>query len=523
MNSTYVLAVDLGTGGPKVALVSTDGEIAGSEFVETSLHLHPGGGVEQDPLEWWDAILTGAKRVLARRLVPVDSIMAVGLTSQWSGTVAVDGAGKPLMNALIWMDTRGSRYIPEITGGPLAVQGYDVRKLPRWIRLTGGAPGHAGKDPTAHILYLRHERPEIYDAAELFLEPVDYLGFRLTGRTAASFDSITAHWVTDNRDLTNVRYDDQLLEWSGLDRARLPDLRPTNSILGPLDDDVARELGLRNDVPVVMGTGDVHSAAVGSGAVGDFEGHLYIGTSSWVTCHVPFKRTDLVRSIATIPSAIPGRYLVADEQECAGVCLTFLRDNVFFADDELTTGRPHDAYQAFDRVAAEAPAGSDGVIFTPWLQGERTPVEDADVRGGFFNLSLRTTRTHLVRAVLEGVAYNSRWLLQAVEKLTRRRLDPLNFVGGGANSDLWAQIHADVLGRTVRQVEDPIQANVRGAAFLAAMALGHLRVGDIRSRVPIRKTFTPNPEHRARYDELFGEFTKLYKQNKKTYRRLNRR
>lgn len=523
MNSTYVLAVDLGTGGPKVALVSTGGDIVGCEFVETTLELFPGGGAEQDPLEWWEAIVTGARRLLDQDLVPVDHIVAVGLTAQWSGTVAVDGAGKPLANAVIWMDTRGSRYIPQVTGARFAIQGYDVRRLPRWIRLTGGAPGHAGKDPTAHVLYLKHERPEVYEATAMFLEPVDYLGFRLTGRMAASYDSITAHWVTDNRDLTNVVYDDQLIEWSELDRGRLPDLRPTNSILGPISDEAARELGLDTDVQVVIGTGDVHSAAVGSGAVDDFEGHLYIGTSSWLTCHVPYKRTDLMHSIATIPSAIPGRYLVADEQESAGACLTFLRDNVFFADDELTTDRPDDAYAAFDRVAAQAPAGSDKVIFTPWLHGERTPVEDADVRGAFFNLSLRTTRAHLVRAVLEGVAYNSRWLLESVEKLTKRRLDPINFVGGGANSALWAQIHADVLGRTIRQVQDPIQANVRGAAFLAAMALGHLSVDDIPARVPIRATFRPDARHHALYDELFDEFTNLYKQNRKTHRRLNRR
>ncbi len=196
---------------------------------------------------------------------------------------------------------------------------------------------------------------------------------------------------------------------------------------------------------------------------------------------------------------------------------------MFFADDELATDRPDNAYAAFDRVAEQAPVGSDKVIFTPWLHGERTPVEDADVRGAFFNLSLRTTRAHLVRAVLEGVAYNSRWLLESVEKLTKRRLDPINFVGGGANSALWAQIHADVLGRTIRQVEDPIQANVRGAGFLAAMALGHLSVDDIPARVPIRATFRPDGRHYALYDELFDEFTNLYKQNKKTHRRLNRR
>src|SRR3990172_5178468 len=352
---------------------------------------------------------------------------------------------------------------------------------------------------------------------------MDYLNLRFTGQAAASYDTITGHWLTDNRDLSRVRYVDRLVAMSGVDRGKLPDLRPTGAVLGPVTKEIAGELGLREDVQVVMGTPDLESAAVGSGAVRDFEPHLYVGTSSWLTCHVPFKKTDLFHNIASLPSAIPGRYFIADEQECAGLCLTYLRDNLFFRDDELPTGaKPQNVERVFDKMAAGVPAGSDKVIFTPWLYGERTPVEDHAVRGGFFNQTLQTTRAHLIRAVLEGVAYNTRWLFGYVEKFAGRRLDGINFIGGGANSALWCQIYADVLDRTIRQVKDPIQANSRGAAFLAALALGLLKLEEIPARTQIAQTYEPNPANRKIYDELFREFVNIYENNKAMYARLNR-
>jgi len=173
-------------------------------------------------------------------------------------------------------------------------------------------------------------------------------------------------------------------------------------------------------------------------------------------------------------------------------------------------------------MAARTPAGSNGVIFTPWLYGERTPVEDSFVRGGFHNLSLSTTRDDLVRSVLEGVALNARWLLGAVERFTRRRLDPIRFIGGGARSDVWCQIFADALGRTIEQVADPVHANVRGAAMLAAVALGELDFDQVADRVRVARTYAPGSPASGVYDELFGEFVGLYRRNRKAHTRLNR-
>jgi xylulokinase len=404
------------------------------------------------------------------------------------------------------------------------VLGYDVRKILRWIRLTGGAPGHSGKDPTAHILWIREAEPEVYRATAKFLEPVDWLNLRLTGRFAASYDSIVAHWVTDNRRITAVAYDDKLLRMSGLERAKLPDLVPSGTVMGRLTEEAAAELGLPPGLPVSTGTGDLHSAAVGSGAVGDFDAHLYIGTSSWISCHVPWKRTDPLRNVAAIPSAIPGRYLVADEHETAGACLTFLAESVLSGDEGLEPkAPPADVYRVLDDVAAAAAPGANRTLFTPWLNGERSPVDDHTIRGGFHNLSLSSTRRDLVRAVYEGVAFNSRWLLGAVERFTKRRFPSLAFIGGGANSDVWAQIHADITGRTIRQVADPMLANVRGAGLLTWVALGAVRVEDIPAMVDVRRTFEPDGTHQRLYDELYAEFVNLYKQTKGIHRRLNGR
>jgi xylulokinase len=522
-DNNYILAIDLGTSGPKVALVSIQGELVGSEFEATQLMLLPDGGAEQSPADWWQAITNAVKRLLGKGLVSNDKIVAIATTGQWSGTVPVDQGGVALSNAIIWMDARGAPFIKQIAMGMINVEGYAPEKLYKWLQLTGGVPAQAGKDPIAHILYLKHEHADLYNRTYKFLEPVDYIGMRLTGQMAASYNSIVLHWLTDNRDIHNIPYNDSLITISTIDRAKLPILKPVNSVLGSLSPDIAREWGLREDVRVVMGSPDVHSAAVGSGAVLDFETHLYIGTSSWLTCHVPFKKTDILHSLAALPSAIPGRYLLTDEQETAGACLQFLRDNILFHEDELSNGeKPKNAYKLFDRIAERTPAGSERLIFTPWLYGERAPVDDHLVRGGFFNQSLQTTREHMVRAVFEGVAYNSRWLLKYVEGFIKHPVDGINFVGGGAKSDVWCQIYADILDRPIRQMKDPIEVNVRGAALLASAALGYLDYNDIGSCVQVAKSYTPNPDHRKLYDELFGEFIAIYQSNKKIYARLNR-
>ncbi len=522
--SHHVLAVDLGTGGPKVALVSTAGTVVASTQSSTELLLLPGGGAEQDPEAWWTEIVRGARTVLAESAVDASSVVAVSVSTQWMGTVPVGANGRHLANAIIWMDSRGAPYSQRIAGGGLEVPGtgYNARRLQRWLSITGGVPSRTGKDPVGHIAYLRNERPEIYEAATCFLEPMDYLNLRLTGIAAASWDTVVGYWCTDNRDLRDVRYVEQLVHWAQIDAAKLPELRPTGTVLGPLTAEAAAELGLSTTVQVVMGSGDTASAAVGSGAVRDLDAHLYIGTSSWLSCHVPFKRTDILRNVTSLPSGIPGRYWSATEQDVAGKAMSWLIEQMLWADDEVGGAPPPDALERVNQLAARAPAGAGGLFFMPWLNGERTPVDDRWIRGGWLNASLHTDRAALVRSVFEGVALNSRWMLQAVERFVRQDLEQISFVGGGAQSELWCQIHADVLGRTIVQVEDPVMANVRGAGMMAAVALGHLTWDDVASRTAVRATYEPNRQNAATYNLLFDSFTKTYKGTKRMYAGLNR-
>ena len=521
-NQKYILSIDLGTSGSKMAIVSIHGEVVDFDFEGVPLLLSPNGGAEQKPDDWWQAIMTTSKRLLSKGSVNPKDIVAIVASTQWAGTVPVDQDGQPLMNAVIWMDMRGAKYVADMAGGPIKIEGYSPLKLLRWIRMTGGAPGLSGKDPVGHILLIRNEFPDIYKKTHKFLEPKDYINFCLTGRFAASYDSICLHWVTDNRDISRINYSDKLLQMYDLEREKLPDLKRAIDVLGPVRQEVAAELGLREDVQVVMGSPDVQAAALGSGAVRDYEGHIYVGTSSWIVAHVPFKKTDIFHGIASIPSSIPDKYIVVNEQETAGGVLTYLKDNILYHKDELLKEEAlPDVYKIFDKIAATVPAGSNGVIFTPWLNGERTPIEDNTARACIYNLSLENTRADIVRAFLEGVAFNQRWVLGYAEKFCGCEMNPLHMVGGGAISDVWCQIHADVLNRTIRQVKDPIQTNARGAAYIASVGLGYLSFDDIPEYIQINNTFEPNPQNRKTYDRLFAEFLNIYKQNKAIFKRLN--
>ena len=517
-----VLAVDLGTSGAKVALITMQGRVLDWESHEVPLYLTPDGGAEQSPDEWWQAIVTATRSLLARGKVPLSSITAVCCSTQGEGTVAVDRQGQPLMNAVLWMDMRGAPYIRKNVRGLLNVAGYDPLKLIRWINLTGGLPSLTGKDPSAHMLLIRELFPQVYQQTYKFLNVLDYINLRLSGAFTATADSILTSWVTDNRDPDHVKYDSTLLGYSGIDPAKFPEVVPCTAVIGTLTAEAAEALGLPREVKVVAGAIDNTAAAIGSGAVDDFVPHLYIGTSSWICVHVPHKKTDLNSYLASTPCAVPGRFLLTALQATAGGNLTFLKDQILYHKDELLL-EEHvpDVYKIMDRIAERVPAGSNGVIYTPWIWGERAPVEDRRLRAGLYNLSLNNNRADIIRAFLEGVAFNTRWLVQPVESFIGRKLEAINLAGGGGNSSVWCQIFADVLNLPVRQVKDPIQANARGAALIAAASLGEIRFSEVSQLVEMNHTYTPNPLHRALYDDRYKQFVAIYRQMSPIYHHLN--
>lgn len=526
---TWILAIDLGNGGPKVAAVTPEGEILATAFQPVSVQIGRDGTATQDAIEWEVALGTAIERVTST--VDVQELGAVGITGQWGSTVPVGHDDYPVGPVILWSDTRSRNNVKRAIGGPVA--GYAPHKVLPWLRITGGAPSPSGADPTGHALLLGNELSDIGAQCRVLLEPVDYLAFLMTGRAVATPASMTASWLTDNHIGAPLGYVDDLVRRSGRRRDLLPELVPTGSIQGLLLPEPARRLGLKAGVPVACGIPDIHAAIIGSGAVGAYETHLAISTTAWLSARVPFKRTDILHSIATLPGLDPQMNLVGNNIETGGAALSWLREQIIAPDDGLLGGGSgigadgaaplgeQPTYDSLIELAASAPVGCEGLIFTPWLAGERSPVEDKNLRAAFLNLSFRSDRAMMVRAVLEGVALNVRWLFGYYEKFLKREVASLRVMGGGAQSDLWCSIMASTLDRQVVQVADPLNAQLRGVALWTRVCSGELTLEQAAAMVPIARTFTPDPFDRTVYDRHFTEYRKVYGSLKGFYRRMN--
>jgi xylulokinase len=520
-----VLAIDLGGGSVKAAVVSDAGRIAAVSAEPVTTLLLSGGGAEQDPNHWWGVAMRAAKQAILDSCENPENIAAIACASQWSVVVPVDEHINPLMNAVYWLDTRGARYNRAISGGFPEIQGYNIFKALKWIRLAGLAPTHSGVDSLGHLLFIKHERPEVYARTRAFLEPMDFLTAKLTGRITATQKTMAPFMVVENRKWGKRDYSDTLLKLAGLDRSRFPELLENNGIVGTLLPAVAHELGLLSSTPVICGIADSNASVIGSGALADFEPIIYMGTSMYLTCHVPFKKTDPRCMMTTLPSPFENRYYLLGEQGAGGKCVIYFLNHMIYGKDALSgtegTECPDDAFARFNAAATQAPEGSSGVMFLPWLNGSLVPCEDSRMRGGFVNLSFNTTRHDLARAVMEGLAFNNRWTREAAERFLRRSLPVFRFSGGGALSDLWAEILADVLNVDIHQVEDPVHTTVRGAAMLAFLTLGYRKINELKDLVKIRRVFMPRPEHRRRYDRMYIQYRQLFKKNRKIFRALN--
>lgn len=511
MTAPHVLALDLGTSGMKVALVRYDGVVTAWAQEAVPLHLLPGGGAEQDPQDWWRALVVSCQRLGDQAPDAMRSVTAVSTSSQGEGTIAVDASGTPLTRCILWMDMRGAKNLRAQFGGKVEINNTTPRRIARWLRLTGGMPSPTGKDPAAHMLYIRDELPEVYERTATFLNVLDYLNLRLSGETVATVDSILTSWVTDNRDPDAITYHDGLVADSGVEREKLPDIVRCTDVLGPVLPQVAQELGIPRSAQVVAGAIDNTAAAVGAGTTRDYEAHLYLGTSSWIAAHVPYKKTDVRSGIASVPCAVDGRYLLTALQATAAGNIAWVREQVL---SETVS---------FDEMEAQikkSRPGSGGLIYTPWIYGERAPVDDLNLRAGLFNVSLDTTTADMARAVYEGVALNTRWIQRPVDRFLKRPMTAITLAGGGAKSDEWCQIFANVLGIEVRRTTDPVAVNAQGAAWIAAVGLGELKWHEIPTLVRHDHTFEPDPEVTPVYDEAFATFVDLHKRLSPAYKRL---
>jgi xylulokinase len=478
VSDAVVLAIDLGTGGPKVAAVDASGTVLGWRSRAVATSYLPDGGAEQDPHEMWDAVVVATRTLLAEVAIP--RVAAVAVTSQYMSSIPVAADGSPTGPCITWMDTRGAANSRELlTAESFAL--YSDRH--------GMIPLPSGSDGVAHVSVLRHLYPDSYRDAVAFVEPMDFITAQLTGRVTATQSTVFGLLASDNR-TWGGGYDPELVATSRLDPDRLAPLVPMNDVLGELTSWAADALGVAAGVPVFPGTIDSITGAVGSGALDATDGSVVIGTTSVLVTHVRVPSNDLFRGLLSVPSPLPDRWFLMAENGLGGRALDWVLGLVGW------TGQYDDAFAA----AGEVPAGSDGAAFFPWLLGSLAPSPDDDARGAFTGLSMGHDRRHLVRSTLEGVALNMAWMLPAVEEFIGRSFSELRFGGGGAQSPMWGQILADACDVRIHRLGDPRVTNARGAALLTWWQLGLVELADIPAMLPVTSVHDPDPAHRAVMD-----------------------
>jgi len=528
---TFVIAYDVGTTVLKSCLLAVEDQISliASEVADYKLHLLPDGGAEQDPLDWWAAMASTTRRLLAKTAVKPERIAGVSFCSQMQGLVLVERDGTPLRRMMSYMDQRAYRERQEGMAHGVQVAGMNVRKLLVSIRETGAVAASV-KDPVWKYKWVQNHEPELFQRLHKWLDVKEFLIHRCTGRFVMTEDSAFATLLYGIRD-GRRGWSRRVCRMLGVNPDHLPEVVPSTERVGELSPAAAEELGLMPGTPVFGGGGDASLVGIGAGAVALQDTHIYMGTSGWVSTVVDRSVVDTGAMIAAIVGAQPGLFNYFAELETAGKCLEWVRDHLALdeigvylqkvAVHESLTSVYVSLYDYLSEVISRAEPGSGGVIFTPWMHGNRSPFEDHNARGTFFNISLDTGKTELIRAVVEGVCYHMRWMLEAQEKKVRTS-PVVRFVGGGALSEATCQILADVLQRPVETVDSPQNVGAVGAAAVAAVGLGLIpSLADTKRFIPTRKTYAPNAAHRAVYDRQFEVFKRLYRDNKRSFALLN--
>ncbi|MDP7040107.1 MAG: FGGY-family carbohydrate kinase [Myxococcota bacterium] len=512
-----ILSIDLGTTAVKAALVNRSGQVVASGSTPLHLMQSDDGGAQQDGFALWAAVLNSCQQALSDAQHR-SAVFALAVGAQYSSIIPVDKNHEPLMPMVMWLDQRGS-----IEGFKKLGQRFNdhpLRQL-RWLQIHGIPPLPSGADSLSHMRYIKVAKPEIYAKTVNFLEPMDYVCARLSGRAVANRCSAFMMLLTDNRRDAELSYDDTLVRYSQIDRGKLPELVSLSEPIGKILPEIAKELGLSADTLVLPGINDTQAGGMGTGAFSGSHGGISIGTSSVLVTHADFKRTSVRYSLATMPSPVDNKNFVMAECGVGGKALEHFLEGLVFADDAFGCAQTPDPFVALHQAIAKVEPGANGLLYFPWLNGSMSPAEDGKVRGGFLNMSLDTSRAALGRAVLEGVANNIRWVSQAVEKFTGRHFSHQVFYGGGAMSAAWAQILADVLQVPVHQAENPRYVPCIGAAFFAFYRLGLMSLEECAEAVNIRQVFTPRTEYSQRYNANFTHFVEGFRRNRKIFHGLN--
>ncbi|HYW04463.1 MAG TPA: FGGY-family carbohydrate kinase [Gammaproteobacteria bacterium] len=514
MREPCALGIDLGTSAAKAALYGISGRLLGAASTPITTLRSPGGHAEQNPEQVWQAVASAITTVVRAAPVSPEDILAVGCCGQYSSIVPVNAEGRAAANMVLWMDNRGGDHT-------LAIHERHPEAFETFLAHHGIPPLDSGNDSLAHILHLTLDRPDLARRTRVFLEPVDYVNLRLTGRAAATQCTMFMSLLCDNRTLSATGYDPELVSMAGVDERMLPELLPIDATVGTVLPDVADWLGLSRATAVIAGGNDTQAACLATRAGEHGRGGLCVGTTSVVVDQVDFKHTDIDNQVLSMPGLLPGSYAVMAENGIGGRALDHLLGSLLLARDALGDHHVEQPWGSVDALVGDVPAGSDGLLFLPWLNGSLAPDGNPAMRGGFLNLKLDTTRAHLVRAAMEGVAYNLRRLLPAVEAFAGRRYESLVMSGGAARSDAWTRILADVLERPIRRVAEPTHANCRAMAALALERLGRSGADGALATPDTSGVVEPDPAAGRVYAPLFEQFQSSFERTRPVFEALN--
>ncbi len=447
-----LLGIDVGTGGTRAVVVDEQGSVVASATAEHASFASPQTGwAEQEPYDWWRATSEAVHGVLSRAEVRANEIACVGFSGQMHGAVLLDEGEDVLRPALIWCDQRTD------------AQGKAITKLLGASRLIELTANPALTNFTAtKLLWVREHQPELWSRFRFFLLPKDYVRLRLTGERATDVADASGTLLLD---VANRRWSNAMLEALEIDKTCLPSLFESAEITGRVSAEGAAVTGLREGTPVVAGAGDQAAGAVGMGIVRPGAVSATIGTSGVVFAATARPALDKGGRVHTFCHAIPGRWHVMGVTQAAGLSLRWFRDRFGLGDNSASSAE-YDPYDLLCNEAACAPPGSDGVLWAPYLMGERTPHLDPEARAALVGLAANHTRAHALRAILEGVAFSLRDTLTIFEEMDVP-VETIRLGGGGSRGPLWRQIQADIYGREVE-----ILAAEEGAAYGAALLAG---------------------------------------------------
>ena len=492
----FILAHDLGTTGNKATLFDDEGRLVASAFsgYET-MHPQP-TWAEQNPQDWWRAVIDATRGLLGKSGVASQDIAVIAFSGQMMGCLPVDAAGNPLRPCIIWADQRAVAQAARLA---------ELLGEEHVYRITGHriSPTYSGNK----IVWLRDNEPDVFARTHKFLHVKDYIAYRMTGA-----------FVTDRSDAGGMNlyylergvWSDEILNALDLDQSLLPDIHNSTDVIGELTKGAAEELGLAAGTPVVIGGGDGASATVGAGAVVEGLAYNYIGSSSWISFAAPHPIYDPGRRIFNWAHMVPGMFAPCGTMQAAGGSYQWLRRQVCLSEGREAEETGEDVYEIMNRQAAQSVPGAHGLLFLPYLQGERSPHWNPKARGGFVGLQVTHTRADLIRATLEGISMNLRTILQSFLD-ANARIDEVILIGGGAKGDLWRQILADVFGRPTLRPRLLEEATSLGAAIAGGVGVGLFPdFSIVKQRIEIVNRHVPDPKAQAIYDRLYPIFLETY-------------